>query len=58
MEELLTPKETAEYLKLSYNQVLVLIKQNKIPYIKFGGRYRVPITQLNKMITKAAGNLQ
>lgn len=58
MEELLTPKETAVYLKLSYNQVLVLIKQDKIPYIKFGGRYRISITQLNKMITKAAGNLE
>ncbi|MBE6533484.1 MAG: helix-turn-helix domain-containing protein [Ruminococcaceae bacterium] len=39
--EMLTPREIADILKISYHKALDFIKYSGIDYIKVGSRYRV-----------------
>ena len=48
--EFLTPEEVAEKLKVSYHTALDVIKRNRI-YIKVGRQYRVPKTELEKLLS-------
>ncbi|HIH97152.1 MAG TPA: helix-turn-helix domain-containing protein, partial [Thermoplasmata archaeon] len=40
VEPLMTVEEIANYLNFSERTIYTMIKRNKIPYIKVGGRYR------------------
>lgn len=49
--EILTAKEVAEILKISYHEALHFIKYSGIDYIKIGNRYRVSKEKLVAFIT-------
>ena len=55
---ILTVKETADFLRVSEKQVYKLISNNKIPYIKLGGKILVDknslIDHLHKIEVKEA----
>lgn len=42
-----TPAELQAYLNLSRNTVYELLKQNKIPHVRFGRLIRIPKSVLN-----------
>jgi excisionase family DNA binding protein len=48
LEEIMTAKEVAQFTKLSESTVYKLLKNNDIPAIKFGSRYRILKTELIK----------
>ncbi len=48
--------EAASMLGLSRNFVYELVKQNKLPVIKFGKRLLIPRMALEKMLEKGAEN--
>ena len=56
MLELLTVKEVAEILKVSYDTALLYIKQNNLA-IKVGHQYRVPKDKLAAHISKQTAGL-
>lgn len=49
LPELLTPEEVAEILKISYHSALDIIKRN-FRYVKVGKQYRVPRTEIEKLL--------
>lgn len=49
LPELLTPEEIAKILKVSYHAALDIIKQN-FHYVKIGKQYRVPRTEIEKVL--------
>ena len=50
MPELLTPKEVAAILKVSYESALAFIKYSDIDYIKIGNQYRVSKDKLEAFV--------
>ena len=52
MPEMLTPKEVAEILKVSYETALEFIRYSGIDYIKIGRQYRVSREKLKKYLNK------
>ena len=50
--ELLTPKEIADILKISYPQALQFIKYSGIDYLKVGNQYRVVKTKFYDFLYK------
>lgn len=52
MPNLLTPKQVAEILKISYEQALGFIKYSGIDYIRIGRQYRVSEDKLNAFLSK------
>ena len=48
--ELLTPREVAEILKISYEQTLHLIRCGKLQAIKIGRQYRITENDLTAFI--------
>lgn len=49
--DVLTPKEVGEILRLSYPTVMRRIKEGSIPSTKFGDRYRISRSVLDKTLT-------
>ena len=49
---LLTAKEVAEILKISYDQALYFIKYSGIDYLRIGRQYRVPKEKLTEFINQ------
>lgn len=52
MPEMLTPKEVAEILKISYEAALAFIKYSGIDYHKIGNQYRVSADKLRAFLSK------
>lgn len=50
--KMMTPKEVAERLKISYDSALGFIKYSGIDYIKVGRQYRVSEDKLNAFLSK------
>ena len=50
--EMLTPKEVADVLKVSYESALAFIKYSGIDYIKIGRQYRVSEDKLTAFLMK------
>ena len=52
MPELLTPREVADVLKISYESALAFIKYSGIDFIKIGNQYRVSADKLRAFLSK------
>ena len=52
MLKLLTVKEVAEILKVSYDTALHLVKYGDIPYVCIGKQYRISEKELENYINK------
>ena len=50
--ELLTPRQVAEILNISYENALSLIRYGNIPCVKVGRQYRVKAADLSAFIRK------
>ena len=52
MPELLTPREVADILKISYESALAFIKHSGIDFLKIGSQYRVAKDKLEAFVCK------
>lgn len=52
LPEMLTPKEVAAILKISYESALAFIKYSGIDYIRIGNQYRVSAEKLKAFLNK------
>ena len=52
MPEMLTPREVAEILKISYEAALSFIKYSGIDYHRIGNQYRVSAEKLQAFLNK------
>ena len=52
MPEMLTPKEVANILKISYEAALAFIKYSGIDYHRIGNQYRVSAEKLRAFLNK------
>ena len=52
MEEILTPREVADYLKISKSKVYYLIRRGEIPYIRIQRNVRVKLSDLLAWLEK------
>ena len=52
LPEMLTPREVAEILKVSYETALAFIKYSGIDYIKVGSQYRVSAEKLKAFLNR------
>lgn len=52
MHELVTVKEVAEILKISYESALYIIKYDELPYIQVGRQFRVDKKDLEAYLHK------
>ena len=52
MPEMLTPREVAVILKISYENALAFIKYSGIDYHKIGNQYRVSAEKLRAFLSK------
>lgn len=52
MPEMLTPKEVADILKVSYESALSFIRYSGIEYLKIGRQYRVSRDKLAAFLQK------
>lgn len=52
MPEMLTPKEVAETLKISYEAALKFIKYSGIDYHRIGNQYRISSEKLRVFLNK------
>lgn len=50
--EMLTPKDVAEILKISYDSALAFIKYSGIDYHRIGNQYRVSAEKLHAFLNK------
>ena len=50
--EMLTPKEVAQIMKVSYETALAFIKYSGIHYTKVGNQYRVSAEKLKAFLNK------
>lgn len=57
MPEMLTPKEVAKILKISYESALGFIKFSGIDYIKVGNQYRVSAEKLKVFLNRKGQNV-
>ena len=54
MPEMLTPREVADVLKISYESALAFIKYSGIDFLKIGNQYRVSADKLRAFLSKKA----
>ena len=52
LPEMLTPKEVAAILKISYESALAFIKYSGVDYIRIGNQYRVSAEKLKAFLNK------
>lgn len=57
LPEMLTPKEVADILKISYESALAFIKYSGVDYIKVGRQYRVTKDKLNAFLMKKGSTI-
>ena len=57
LPEMLTPKEVAETLKISYEAALAFIKYSGIDYVKVGRQYRVSEEKLKAFLMRKGRTL-
>ena len=50
--KMLSPAEVADYLSISYDTALSIIKYSGIPYLKIGRQYRVNKEVLRNMVSQ------
>ena len=50
-EKLYKPREVCEMLNISYKTLLLWIRQGKIKAIRVNGYYRIPESELRKIIS-------
>jgi len=43
-EKFLTPAEVSQLIGASVGQVYIGIREESIPYVKLGGKYKIPLT--------------
>ena len=55
--EMLTPKEVAEILKISYEAALAFVKYSGIDYVKVGRQYRVSEEKLKAFLMRKGHTL-
>ncbi len=55
LPNLLTPREVAALLKISYDQALAFIKYSGIDYIQVGRQYRVDEGKLRAFLSQKGG---
>lgn len=48
----LSVEETAEYLGIGRSLCYRMVKENKIPYLKFANRIVIPKAKLDEMLSK------
>ena len=58
LPELMTVKETAEYLRIPLPSVYHLVQRGKLPAIQIGGRWRIKRSLLNRDVLKITGSGQ
>jgi len=51
MDEILTVKEVAKYLKIKPVTIYKMLKEKKLPGVKIGGLWRIKTLILNQWIT-------
>lgn len=49
-DELLTPEESAAFLKMHIDSVRRLLRSGKLPGVKVGGGWRIPKSALKAML--------
>ena len=54
MPEILTPREVAKILKISYENVLQLIRYNQLKALKIGRQYRVKSVDLSEFLNNSS----
>lgn len=52
MSKLLTPKEVAEILQVSYDSALAFVKYSGVDYLQVGRQYRVSEDKLRAFLNK------
>lgn len=52
LPEMLTPKEVAETLKISYEAALAFIKYSGVDYVKVGRQYRISEEKLKAFLMR------
>lgn len=57
LPEMLTPREVAETLKISYEAALAFIKYSGIDYIRVGRQYRVSEEKLKTFLMKKGSTI-
>lgn len=57
-EEVLTTNEVAEFLKISRQTIVKMIKEKTIPGKKIGGRFRIIRSDLIKHLVPEGGELE
>ena len=55
LPELMTVKETAEYLRIPLPTVYYLVQRGQLPAIQIGGRWRIKRSLLGDTLGEAAG---
>ena len=50
-EKLYKPREVCEILNISYKTLLLWIRQGKIKVIRVNGYYRIPESELRKIVS-------
>lgn len=58
MDEIMTVKEVAEYLKLHHMTVYKLVQKGKIPATKVGGSWRFKKEIIDKWLKSNQGDLE
>lgn len=56
MKEMITVLEMKDLLGICKSKAYELVWQKKVPFIRIGKAYRIPVKLLNEHITKAALN--
>ena len=51
---LLTPSQAAAYLQMHVVTVYRLVKEGKIPYVRFGGSIRIPKDRLDIQVNQSS----
>jgi excisionase family DNA binding protein len=55
-DALLTPEDSAKYLKMHVDSIRRLLRSGKLPGVKVGGAWRIPKKALDEMLSgKPAG---
>ena len=57
LPNMLTPKEVADILKISYESALAFIKYSGVDYIKVGRQYRVSSDKLHAFVMKKGSTI-
>lgn len=54
MTDVMSLKEAAKYLRVSYATILRMVRQREIPYMQVGRQYRVRLSDLDQWLVRQA----